>query len=408
MKITDVKTVLLTGPSGNDPFLGDIRKVRSASFIEIHTDTNLTGIGETYIGYHCPEIVPEIVGFFRPILIGLEEEEIQPRKLWRRMYRCGNFWARSGLGIIVLAGLEGALWDLKGKMLGVPVYELLGGRMLDRIPCYATGCQSDYPWSELTRKIDLYREAGFFGFKVGAGYYDHANRRSFESTSVQAWVDMESEKLETIRRHTGGDFIVCLDGHMNNVPEGATAWDFGMARAVLTALESYDVFFYEEPLNYSDMAGYTELCRSTAIPIAGGECLTTREEFAHYVDRRTFDIGQPDAAYLGIGAFMDVAGMYEIQGKQVATHAWSSGAGVMENIHASFAVPNVAIFETPPLPAGLHTDVYAPGYRFEDGYLRPPETPGLGVILTDEIKNKYPFVKGSGEWNAVPGKDDLL
>ena len=408
MKITDVKTVLLTGPSSKDPFLSDIRKVRSASFIEIHTDTDLIGIGETYIGYHCPEIVPEIVEFFKPILVGLGEEEIHPRRLWQRMYRCGNFWARSGLGVIVLAGLEGALWDLKGKMLGVPVYELLGGRMHDRIPCYATGCQSDYPWSELMRKIDAYREAGFFGFKVGAGYYDHLKRKVFRSDSVQAWVDVESEKLETIRRHAGKNFIVCLDGHMNNVPEGEPAWDFGVARAVLTALESHDIFFYEEPLDYNDMVGYAELSASTAIPIAGGECLTTREEFAHYIEERTFDIGQPDAAYIGIGSFLDVAGMYALQEKRVATHAWSSGAGVMENVHASFAAGNVAIFETPPLPAGLHTDVYAPGYRFEDGYLLPPETPGLGVSLTDETKNRYPFVRGSGEWNVVPGKNTIM
>jgi L-alanine-DL-glutamate epimerase-like enolase superfamily enzyme len=289
----------------------------------------------------------------------------------------------------------------------VPVYELLGGRRHEKLPCYATGCVSDYPWAELKRKIDLYREAGFLAFKVAAGYYDHERGRGFRSDSVQAWVDLETEKLEVIRAHAGKDFRICLDGHMSNVGEGETAWDVGMARAVLKALEPYDIFFYEEPLHYNNVAGYRELCQSTSIPIAGGEGLATREEFARYAENRAFDVAQPDASYLGIGAFLDVARMFAVQGKRVATHSWSSGAGAMENIHAAFATPNVAILEIPPLPGGLHTEIYADGYRFADGYILPPEAPGLGVRLTEEIKNRYPFLRGSGEWNPVPGRMNL-
>lgn len=408
MKITDVKTVLLTGPSGNDPFLQAVRKSRSAAFIEIHTDTELIGIGETYLGYHAPEIVPEIVDFFKPILVGLEDKDINPGRLWQRMYKCANFWARNGAGTIALAGIEAALWDLKGKMLDAPVYELLGGRMHDKLIGYATGCASDYPWSELTKKIDLYRQAGFLGFKVGAGWYNEQKDESFKGHTVQAWVDMESEKLEAIRKHAGKDFIVCLDGHMGNVAEDEVAWDVSIAGAVLRALEPYDIFFYEEPLDYNNMGGYSELCRTTSIPVAGGEALTTREEFQQYAQAKAFDIAQPDASYIGIAAFMDVAAMFATQNKRVATHAWSSGAGVMENIHTAFACANVAILELPPLAGGLHTEIYAPGYRFENGHILPPEAPGLGVTLTDAIKAKYPFVRGSGEWNAVPGKSEYL
>ena len=133
MKITDVRTVLLTGPSTDDPFLRECRKLRSAAFIEIHTDTNLIGIGETYAGYFCPEIVPNIVEFFAPILVGQSIDNI--RELWNRMYKCGNFWCRVGLGTSVLSGIEAALWDLKGKMTGLPVYELLGGLKHDRLLC---------------------------------------------------------------------------------------------------------------------------------------------------------------------------------------------------------------------------------------------------------------------------------
>ncbi|MFZ4777759.1 MAG: enolase C-terminal domain-like protein, partial [Terrimicrobiaceae bacterium] len=109
-----------------------------------------------------------------------------------------------------------------------------------------------------------------------------------------------------------------------------------------------------------------------------------------------------------IAAFVDVGKMFALKGKRVATHAWSSGGGVMENIHAAFATPNMAILELPPLAGPLHTEVYAEGYRFEDGCIHAPEGPGLGIRLTDELKSKYPFVRGSGEWNSVPGKRVFL
>lgn len=103
MTIIDVRTVLLTGPCTNDPFLREARKLRSAAFIEILTDTPHTGLGETYAGYFCPEAVPAIVEFFKPILVGQNVDDIP--ELWRRMYQCGNFWCRVGLGTIVLNGI---------------------------------------------------------------------------------------------------------------------------------------------------------------------------------------------------------------------------------------------------------------------------------------------------------------
>lgn len=403
MKITAVKTVLLTAPAGHDPSLLKLRTVRSASFIEIHTDTDLVGIGETYAGYHAPEIVPAIVEFFEPILVGLADAEIQPRRLWERMYRAANFWARNGVGTVVLAGIEAALWDLRGKMLGVPVWELLGGRLHDSLPGYATGSISDHPWDELLRKFDRYRDAGFHAAKVASGWYDGSTGRSFRSTSPQAWVEVETDKLTALRRHVGPDFGICLDGHMSSVAEGQTTWDAAIALAVLRALEPFDLVFFEEPLHYNDLPGYEALCGGTSVKVAGGECLTTREEFAIYAERRAFDIAQPDASFIGIGPFLDVAAMFAERKKQVATHAWSAGAGVMANIHAAFAVPNVRILELPPLAGPLHTEVYADGYRFENGRVLPPQAPGLGVRLPASLKERYPFVPGSGEWNTVPG-----
>ena len=146
-----VRTTLLTGPSTNDRFLRDARRLRSAAFVELHTDVGITGIGETYAGYFCPEAVPAIVDFFAPILIGADASI---GELWRRMYHCGNFWCRVGLGASVINGIEAALWDLHGKLAGRPVYELLGGRKHERLPAYATGGPSNYPLNRLAEKAD--------------------------------------------------------------------------------------------------------------------------------------------------------------------------------------------------------------------------------------------------------------
>ena len=106
-----------------------------------------------------------IVDFFKPILIGQTVDDIP--ELWRRMYHCGNFWCRVGLGTVVLNGIEAALWDLKGKLLDQPVHQLLGGCKHDRLPCYATGGPSNYPKPRLAAKADHYFSLGFRGMKVG-------------------------------------------------------------------------------------------------------------------------------------------------------------------------------------------------------------------------------------------------
>jgi L-alanine-DL-glutamate epimerase-like enolase superfamily enzyme len=206
----------------------------------------------------------------------------------------------------------------------------------------------------------------------------------------------------------GTEFILCLDGHMGNVDEGSKSWDVAIASSVLRALEKFDLFFFEEPLSYFDLSGYAELCRVSSIPVAGGEVLTTREEFKPWADAGAFDIAQPDASTVGISAFLDIARQFAARGKRVATHCWTAGPGTMQNIHAAFATPNMAILEIPPLPGGLHTDVYGDGYRFEAGYILPPEAPGLGVRLTEQARRKYRFVPGTGEWNLVPGKNSYI
>ena len=318
------------------------------------------------------------------------------------MYHCGNFWCRVGLGAIVLAGIEAAMWDLKGKLLDQPVHALLGGAKYDRLPCYATGGPANYPKERLAQKLDHYFSLGLHGAKVGAGCYS-PDRGWYIPHSAQEAADFEGDKAAFMRLHAGADAWLMIDGHMGN--NAIATWDLEIATAVMQAVEPANLFFFEEPLHYTDPVGYSELCRRSKVPIAGGECLTASCEWKTFVERDCFDIGQPDASFAsGLTEFLRIAQMLHQRGRSIATHAWGAGGSLMQNIHAGFAAPNTSILEIPPDYAGLHTNMIDGGLVIRDGYVLPPDRPGLGIVLTDEIRRRYPFQPGSGEFNSVPGK----
>lgn len=400
MKIIDLRTTLLTGPSTNDPFLREARERRSAAFIEVVTERHV-GIGETYAGYFCPEIVPAVVDFFRPIIVGQTVDDIP--ELWRRMYLCGKFWCRVGLGVSVMSGIEAALWDLKGKLLGQPVHTLLGGCKHERLPAYATGGPANYPKEHLAQKMDHYFSKGFRGIKVSTGSFSRREGWYMPKTAQEA-ADFEADKLTFMRAHAGADAWLMLDAHQDSNDAGA-AWEVDVAIAVARAIAPFNLVFLEEALPYTNPWGYAELRRASQAPIAGGECLTALYEWRVFTDLHAFHIGQPDASFLGgLGEFMKVADLLANDGCQIATHAWGAGGSLMQNIHAGFAAANTRILEVPPDYGPLHSEIIDGAMRMKDGYVLPPDRPGLGIVLTDDIRRRYAFELGSGEYVSVPGK----
>jgi L-alanine-DL-glutamate epimerase-like enolase superfamily enzyme len=411
MKITRVRTVLCTAPQ-KDIFM-KARERRSAAFIVIETDTELTGLGETYAGYFVPELVPGVVEFYAPILVG--ESPLDIDVLCRRMFTAGKFWARVGLGSIVQSGIESALLDLKGKALGVPVYELLGGRCHDTVHCYATGGVSPHARDELEGKVAQYLSLGFDAVKLGAGSY-RLGHPVVASRTPQEARDVEVEKVEFLMKRFGASFQLNLDAHMDNLGEADHVWNLATAQFVLHALEGYPIGFFEEALPYTDMRAYAALRASTTIPVAGGECLSSLEEWRDWLEHRPFALAQLDASFMGgIMNFMKIARLCELQGVSIATHAWSATPGVAANLHAAFASRNTSIVEfaaySPNRPA-LNTHVDAPLLTelwveppvLEHGRLRLADTPGLGVRLPEGFCERYPFQPGSGEFNSVKGK----
>ena len=128
-------------------------------------------------------------------------------------------------------------------------------------------------------------------------------------------------------------------------------------------------------------------------------------EWKPYIEEKCFKIGQPDAAYVGgLLEFMKIARIMQEKGQKLATHSWAAGGGFMQNIHAGFAAPNTIILEIAPDYGPLHSEIIGDSFIMKNGYVYPPEKPGLGIELTDKTKEKFSFVKGSGEFNDVPGK----
>lgn len=401
MKITDVRTVLLTGPISDDPWIRKARELRSAAFVVVETDAGVQGVGETYAGYFCPELVPGIVEYYKPILVGQTLDDV--RLLWERMDTCGTFWARVGLGSIVLCGIEAALWDLRGKAEGKPVCELLGGPRHEALPCYATGGPSNGPIDKLCEKVASYRALGFKVVKLGAGWLPEGKPHRGE-TRPSAAADLETNKLAALRGRFGESVRFAIDAHMNN-KAADKRWSLEAAIAVAQACEPFDLLFIEEALPYRHAAEYAALRQASPVPIAGGECLTSLAEWSPYVDADAFDIAQPDASFTsGLAQIVELAGLLARRGRRLAPHAWGAGGCLMQNVHVGFACDNTVVLELPPAPGPLHTEVYREPLRIEDGRVLPPTAPGLGVTLTQHTIERFPFLPGTGEVVAVPGK----
>lgn len=465
MRLRAVRTVLLTGPCTDDPWLSVFKQSRTAALVEVEAENGLVGLGETYAGYFFPESVPLIVDYLKPILLAVDDFEPTAEAvhiLTARMRTCFAFWGRVGLGAAVLAGIEGALWDLAGKLVGWPVHRLLseasptqparraarpanettgtgaasGNPTVDTgrgsspsppadtgrepspappadtgrgsspwppadLPAYATGGPSPWPQADLLRKVDFYRSLGFTAVKLASGYLEAASRTEVAPPGGPA--EGEAEKVTRLRAEFGAELGILLDGHMGH-REGADRWTADTARQVLDALAPHGLIFFEEPLPYDDLAGYAELTGHSSVPVAGGEQLTSHAEFATFADRRAFAVAQPDAAWLGIEGFVRVARRFAEDGRTVAPHAWSAGVGVMQNVHAAFACANTLIVELPPAAGPLHTELWGGSLRVREGKVVRPDEPGLGVRLTDDARKRFPFRPGAEEFSSVPGK----
>lgn len=399
MKITNLVTHLLTTQWVDDPSFPQM--LHSTAVIRIETDAKIDGLGESTWGYFAPDAVPAMVEYFKPVLLGKDPMEIT--QLTRALIDDSVWWARSGAGRSVISGIELALWDLKGKALGLPVYQLLGGKVRERISVYASGGPSLWPLDELVRKVEYYAKLGYRATKLSTGFYQLPRGASSHQGRIEAVPFPFAEKLqvlasefERLRREFGAAMDLAVDGHQGGVPNPISVNE---AVATAEALAPHRLRFYEEPLAYTNVDGYCELRARSPIPIAGGESLCGLDQFHALISKQGVNIIQPDIGFVGgLQETVRIIHHAEASNLSTAIHTGASmGPSLAASWHLAAASYSVDWLEHVLAASSIQNDLMLDKFRVQDGTVGLPTAPGLGVHLPAELIEKYRFVPSSGE-----------
>ncbi|MBI3960667.1 MAG: mandelate racemase/muconate lactonizing enzyme family protein [Chloroflexi bacterium] len=350
MKITEIKTYLT-----NAGVAGGGWQKRNWLFVKIFTDEGIYGVGEAS-GW--PRVVETAIHDLTPLLIG--EDPFAIEKLWQKLFIAMMGHGMTGIvGGGALTGIDMALWDIKGKALGVPVYELLGGKIRDSIRLYAHAHTPE-------RSLELV-ERGFTGIKTG-GVADPLQR------------------IKRIREAVGPQVDLMADVHG---PPWLTVPD---AIRLGKALEEYDLLFYEDPVAPENIENIAKVARAVNLPIAAGERHATIYGVRELIEREIVDVIQPDTGRAGgLLQMKKQAAMAEVHGISFAPHDGSLGpVAEMAAVHLLCTLPNFLILEHLEDDAPQRYEVMQPQPTIVNGAIVAPNTPGLGVDIVEEAIAYYP------------------
>jgi len=376
VKITALKPILLSYKYEKDEiwgWSGGEVHVWNTTLVEVQTDEGITGLGEMGTGHYMPEACREITKFLERTVVGCDPFEINV--IFEKLYRLGANWGRRGIAMGVISGIENALWDLKGKALGLPVHSLLGGKMHDRIRAYASGGM-EKPVKDLVDEVSRYLERGFTAVKIRGGYD----------------LERDSLKIRTLRKELGFGFDLMLDCGQGYVPH---SWSVSESIKVIKSLEEYQLFFIEEPIRTDYVDCYAKVRAASNIPIAGGENACSIFEFKALIDADSVDIIQADVTHAGgIGEVKRIADYADLHGKTLAPHVFRSAASLSAHLHLLSSIPNALICEYQQIANPLREALFIESLKMENGYLIVPDTPGLGICINEKILNKFPYLPG--------------
>lgn len=350
MKITDIKTYLVDAtPPGGWGGGG-----RNWLFVKVETDEGISGIGEAS-GW--PRVIQTAITDLTPVLIG--ENPFQIERLWQKMLLAMMGHGLTGVvGAGAMTGIEVALWDIMGKALNMPVCDLLGGRVRDKIRVYAHAGTPD-------RALEL-KEQGYTALKCGGPH-------------------RPVHTVKALREALGDDFDLCIDVHG---PPWFTVPD---AIRVGQELEEYDLLFYEDPVPPENLDSLAKVAAAVNIPIACGERNATIFGFREMIERDVVDVVQPDMGRAGgLMQMKKIAAMAEAHHIQMAPHDGSNGP-ICEAaaVHLLAAIPNCLILEhrADDVPQRYELVTELP---VVNGYIDVPTKPGLGIELDEALCAKYP------------------
>lgn len=380
MKITAVKTYVVGNPP---PHFGGLYWI----FLKLTTDSGVEGYGEVYSVPFHPRVVEQMIeDVCDRCVIGSDPFKIE--KLWRVIYSSG-FTQRPDTSIMgILSGIEMACWDIIGKELDKPVYELLGGQVWERLRSYTylypkeSDKASVYSDPELAAQRALeYVEMGFTAVKFDpVGAYTAFDPRQLSLEALE-----QSEKfVATLREAVGSscDLLIGTHGQMTS----------SSAIRLARRLEKYDPLWFEEPVPPENAAEMARVARATSIPIATGERLATKYEFSRLLEQQAASILQMALGRVGgILEAKKIAGMAEAHYAQIAPHLYCGPIEGAANIQIGACSPNFLIQESIQTWGGFHAEILKRPVRWEEGYIIPPTAPGLGVELNEAVAAKHPY-----------------
>jgi L-alanine-DL-glutamate epimerase-like enolase superfamily enzyme len=306
-------------------------------------------------------------------------------------------WGMNGLPVVVQAGIEMALWDLNGKRLNVPAYELMGGRAQERLRLYASAYASLYPPQETANKVLHYVDQGFTAVKLATGFWGHDRTRE---TPLSQIIEQECAKLAAIRGAVGSRIDLALDHHGANNPY---PWPGDVAIPIIRALDEFHLMWFEQPCASDDLEGYARLKERVATPISGAEEATTVQQVQAYLDMNALDIIQPDVAWMGVAATQRAFALAQARGVRTTLHVAGTGVTRAANYHFAFSQPGCFIVEYQVEQNPLFDELLVEPLNVRDGYLFPPTAPGFGVQLKPETVARYPFQAREWAMSHQPG-----
>ena len=380
MKITDCKTFVVGNPP---PHFGGQYFV----FVKLVTDNGIEGIGEVYsVPFHPHVVARMIEDVFARRVEGTDPFKIE--RLWRILYSSG-FTQRPDTSILgILSGIEMACWDIVGKALGKPVYELLGGQVHERLRSYT------YIYPEPDDKTDVYvdpelavqRALKYADMGFTAVKFDPVSPfTAFDPRQLSLEALDRAERFVKMLREALGprcDLLFGTHGQMTT----------SSAIRLAKRLEPYDPLWLEEPVPPENADEMARVARQTSIPIATGERLGSKYEFARLLSTQAASILQMNLGRVGgILEAKKIAGMAEAHYAQIAPHLYCGPIVGAANVQVSACTPNFLILESIQTWDGFHSEILKKPMQWEEGYVIPPTEPGIGVELDEEVAARHPY-----------------
>jgi galactonate dehydratase len=341
--------------------------------VVVDTDAGISGVGEAGItGRELSAI--GVIEHFKPLLVG--QDPFRTEHIWQLLFRGGFFPAQRIIGSAI-AAIDTALWDIKGKALGVPIYQLLGGRVRDKVICYPHNAGHGMDVPELVESCLQTKEEGWKFVRWGL---PQDGELLEPRQSVQAAI----RQFQAVREAVGDEIELTFDVH--------TRLDLPDAVWLCQEVEAFRPFFIEDPLRSENPDSFKTLRPRTRVPLAAGEQFSSKWEFRQLIEEEWIDYARVDLCIAGgFTEARKIAGWCETHYIKLAVHNPLGPVSSAACLQLNLATPNFGVQEQPRRTGTVLTDVVPVQPEWADGYLLPSDRPGLGIEFDREAAKKHPF-----------------